>query len=57
MKPNCPAYYRSLGSAQYKLKKYEKALKNHMKSLDLEPNNCLNYHNIGTVLFRLNHYQ
>jgi tetratricopeptide (TPR) repeat protein len=32
---NCAAYYRSLGAAQYKMKKYEKALKNHIKSLDI----------------------
>lgn len=31
----CAAYYRSLGATHYKLKKFEKALNNHMKSIDI----------------------
>ena len=35
----------------------EEAVKHHHKSIDLEPNNASNYHNLGSAYFRLKDFQ
>lgn len=54
--PNISAFHRNLGAAYYTAKEYEKAICEHIKSTELEPDNPINYHNIGTAYFRLNLY-
>jgi hypothetical protein len=35
--PKVPAYYRNLGAALYKLKRYGEAIDNHKKAISIEP--------------------
>ena len=48
-----PAYYRNLGAALYKMKKYDEAISQHQIAIDKEPNNSINYHNVGAAFFRM----
>lgn len=56
MNPYIPAYHRNLGAGYYAKKDYHKAIESHEKAIELEPNNGVNYHNLGSAFFRLNNF-
>ncbi len=33
------------------------AIDNHKKAIEMEPNNSINYHNVGAALFRMENYE
>jgi tetratricopeptide (TPR) repeat protein len=56
LNPAVPAYRRNLAAAYYQDKRYEEAISEQQRTVDLEPANPINHHNLATTLFRMGSY-
>ncbi|MBD5397167.1 tetratricopeptide repeat protein [bacterium] len=52
--PPCALFFNGLGTAQYRLKKYDLALENYNTAIKIDSNFVAAYNNRGTTFFKLN---
>ena len=56
MNPNSAFYYNNRGNTYFNLKKYNKAIEDYSKAIDLNPDNPSYYNNRGDTYFNLKEY-
>jgi tetratricopeptide (TPR) repeat protein len=50
------SFYSNLGYDYHQLRKYDKAIENYKKAIDIDPMNAYNYNNMGVVFFEIGNY-